>query len=229
MPGPLARLQDLQLHTELSPLQLLTVSLSYHPCSCSLSYHPCSPSLSYHPCSFSLSYHPCRWSRDLVSKIPDPTVSPIVGIDSACISRLFAAPPPPILRSKTVRTVFLHAGRRGLACTLGRQRPASDGRASAGDRRARSHCRFAPPLIRFTPESLACSVPLFLKRQCGQTPGDRPERVRRARAEAAPRLAAWQSARRGETAVGCRSQELLVADRAAKSGGLPGPLGLAIA
>jgi hypothetical protein len=35
--------------------------------------------------------------------------------------------------------------------------------------RARSHCRFAPPLIHFTPESLTYSVPLFLKRQCDRT------------------------------------------------------------
>jgi hypothetical protein len=38
--------------------------------------------------------------------------------------------------------------------------------------RARSHCRFAPPLIHFIPESLTYSVPLFLKRQCDRTLGD---------------------------------------------------------
>jgi serine/threonine protein kinase len=32
-----------------------------------------------------------------------------------------------------------------------------------GAARARSHCRFAPPLIHFTPESLTYSVYLFLK------------------------------------------------------------------
>ena len=35
-----------------------------------------------------------------------------------------------------------------------------------GDSRARSHCRFIPPLIQFIPESLAYSIHLFLKRQC---------------------------------------------------------------
>ena len=32
--------------------------------------------------------------------------------------------------------------------------------------RDRSHCRIAPPLIRFTPDLLTYLVPLFLKRQC---------------------------------------------------------------
>ena len=41
-----------------------------------------------------------------------------------------------------------------------------------GDTRARSHCRFAPPLIHFTPEVLTYSVPLFLKRQCDRTLGE---------------------------------------------------------
>ena len=36
--------------------------------------------------------------------------------------------------------------------------------------RARPHCRFLPPLIRFMPDLLAYSVPLFLKRQRGRTP-----------------------------------------------------------
>jgi hypothetical protein len=40
-----------------------------------------------------------------------------------------------------------------------------------GLRRARSHCRFAPPLIHFIPYSLTYSVPLFLKRQCDRTLG----------------------------------------------------------
>ena len=37
--------------------------------------------------------------------------------------------------------------------------------------RARSHCRFVPPLIHFIPDSLTQSVPLFLKRQCDRTLG----------------------------------------------------------
>jgi hypothetical protein len=43
-------------------------------------------------------------------------------------------------------------------------------------RRARSHCRFALPLIRFIPESLTYSAPLFLKRQCDRTLGLRQPR-----------------------------------------------------
>jgi hypothetical protein len=35
---------------------------------------------------------------------------------------------------------------------------------------ARSHCRFAPPHVRFTPDSRTHSVPLFLKRRCARTP-----------------------------------------------------------
>jgi hypothetical protein len=41
----------------------------------------------------------------------------------------------------------------------------------SGGSRARSHCCFAPPLIRFIPDSLTYSVPLFLKRQCDRTLG----------------------------------------------------------
>jgi hypothetical protein len=41
-----------------------------------------------------------------------------------------------------------------------------------GELRARSHCRFAPPLIQLIPDSLTYSVPLFLKRQCDRTPGE---------------------------------------------------------
>jgi hypothetical protein len=37
--------------------------------------------------------------------------------------------------------------------------------------RARSHCRFAPPVIHSILDSLTFSVPLFLKRRCGRTLG----------------------------------------------------------
>ena len=40
-----------------------------------------------------------------------------------------------------------------------------------GKTRAWSHCRFVLPPIHFTPDSLAYSVPLFLKRQCDRTLG----------------------------------------------------------
>ena len=39
----------------------------------------------------------------------------------------------------------------------------------SGRPRARSHCRFAPPLIHFITDLLTYSVPLFLKRQCDRT------------------------------------------------------------
>jgi len=37
-----------------------------------------------------------------------------------------------------------------------------------------SHCRFVRPFIRFIPDSLTYSVPLFLKRQCDRTLGPLP-------------------------------------------------------
>ena len=40
-----------------------------------------------------------------------------------------------------------------------------------GGARARSHCHFVPPLIRFIPGLLTYSVPLFLKRQRDRTLG----------------------------------------------------------
>jgi hypothetical protein len=43
--------------------------------------------------------------------------------------------------------------------------------AAQGDARARSHCRFVPPLIHCIPDLLTYSVPLFLKRQCDRTQG----------------------------------------------------------
>ena len=45
------------------------------------------------------------------------------------------------------------------------------GALSGGQTRARSHCRFAPPLVHFIPASLTCSVSRFLKRQCDRTLG----------------------------------------------------------
>ena len=42
---------------------------------------------------------------------------------------------------------------------------------AGGENRARSHCRFVRPRIRFIPYSLRYSVPLFLKRQCDRTLG----------------------------------------------------------
>jgi hypothetical protein len=44
-----------------------------------------------------------------------------------------------------------------------------------GARRASSHCRFAPPPIRFIPDLLTYSVPLVLKRRCDRTLGERSQ------------------------------------------------------
>ena len=51
------------------------------------------------------------------------------------------------------------------------------GEGHRGDARARSHWRFAPPLIHFEPYSLPYSVPLFLNRQCDRTLGDARHRA----------------------------------------------------
>ena len=42
---------------------------------------------------------------------------------------------------------------------------------TGGRPRARSQCRFVPPLIHFITYSLTYSLPLFLKRQCDRTLG----------------------------------------------------------
>ena len=47
----------------------------------------------------------------------------------------------------------------------------SPGRDFMGAARARSHCRFVLLLAHFIPDSLTCSVPLYLKRQCDRTLG----------------------------------------------------------
>ena len=59
--------------------------------------------------------------------------------------------------------------------------------AGGGPRRAWPHCRFAPPLIRFIPDSLTYSVPLFLNRQC--------DRILRRRARSTH--TAWSAERPG--------------------------------
>ena len=53
--------------------------------------------------------------------------------------------------------------------------------------RARSHCRFIPPLIHFIPYSLTYSVPLFLKRQCDRTLGGAAAELREPARRAADR------------------------------------------
>jgi hypothetical protein len=52
----------------------------------------------------------------------------------------------------------------------GRCARSSRRRAAPPAGRARSQCRFVPPLVHFVPESLTYSVPLSLKRQCDRTP-----------------------------------------------------------
>ena len=47
------------------------------------------------------------------------------------------------------------------------------GAARGGQRRARSQCRFVLPVTHFIPDSLTYSVPIFLKRRCDRTLGQR--------------------------------------------------------
>jgi hypothetical protein len=48
-------------------------------------------------------------------------------------------------------------------------------RGAGGERRAPSHSLVALPLIHFAPDRLTHLVPLFQKRHCGRTPGERRE------------------------------------------------------
>ena len=72
-------------------------------------------------------------------------------------------------------------GHRGAAAALRRGRPRCSRRArlrqperhADGGRRLRSHCSFALPLTHVPPDSRTCPGPLFLKRQCGRTLGER--------------------------------------------------------
>ena len=64
-----------------------------------------------------------------------------------------------------------------------------EGAPGGGHDRARSHCRFALPLIHFVPDSPRYSVPLLLKRQCDRTP--RPGAATGRRADLAVR--AWKA------------------------------------
>jgi hypothetical protein len=81
----------------------------------------------------------------------------------------------PRAAGQSLSTVAL-GRRRGRLAGGGACGPAPRGRAAGppalqGLARARSHCRFVPPLIHFTPDSLRDLVPLFLKRQCDRTLG----------------------------------------------------------
>jgi hypothetical protein len=71
-------------------------------------------------------------------------------------------------------------------CAEARLPGGARGRGGTGGR-ARSHCRFAPPLTHFIPDSPTSSVPLFLKRQCDRT---QEARAADAAAEEAARQAA---------------------------------------
>jgi hypothetical protein len=68
------------------------------------------------------------------------------------------------------------------------------GAVGRGAARARSHCRVAPPLIHFIPDSLTYSVPLSLKRQSDRTLGAATHRPRR-RLRGGPRADGWRLGR----------------------------------
>jgi hypothetical protein len=65
---------------------------------------------------------------------------------------------------------------------------AAPGQGRGAPSRARSRCRAAPPLVMFLPSPRAYSGPLFLKRQCDQTPGGRGGARSGARGPAAAQL-----------------------------------------
>jgi hypothetical protein len=70
-------------------------------------------------------------------------------------------------RVPTLRAVLACAkGRIALLLDLNSSGDAFDAQVIVG---FGSRTRFAPPLVRFTPDSLSDSVPLFLKRQCDRT------------------------------------------------------------
>ena len=68
------------------------------------------------------------------------------------------ASPPMAIRARDSARAVRQQERRGLADLL-----------RLDLRRVLSHCRFVLPFIRFTPDVLRGSVPLFLKRQCDRT------------------------------------------------------------
>ena len=67
-------------------------------------------------------------------------------------------PPAPVPRLALRESQRVHILRGAMKCRRGRRKA-----------RARSHCRFARPLIHFIPDLRTYSVPLFLKRHCDRT------------------------------------------------------------
>jgi hypothetical protein len=91
-----------------------------------------------------------------------------------------------------------------------RRRGATAGAAATrGQLRARSHYRFVLPLTHVIPDSLTYPVPLFLKRQCDQTLGQRQRwsggdarpRVRRHASRIATAIEAMEHVRQSQRLV----------------------------
>jgi hypothetical protein len=69
---------------------------------------------------------------------------------------IFPYPPVGLIRDSPYKT-----NRRGAADTAWARRERQGLEDLGGGDRARPHCRFAPPLIHFTPDPLTESVPLW--------------------------------------------------------------------
>jgi hypothetical protein len=121
--------------------------------------------------------HPGRLSALSVSRSKSVLYGAFVWAPKALNRRKRRFPAPPGSQARGHAAVQLPGAphplppvraSRGDAGRVGR-RPAGAG--GAGGARARSHCRSAQPFIHFTPDLRTCSVPLFLKWQCGRTLG----------------------------------------------------------
>jgi hypothetical protein len=118
-----------------------------------------------------------RDSRFVDHNVPDPDPDPMpapapaaAALPPRAVLGLCAAEPalaqhgPPSPPRSTSPPPFSSGGARAAEET--------GGRLSGSAPRARLHCRFAPPPIRFIPDSLTYAVHLSLKWQCGRTPGE---------------------------------------------------------
>jgi hypothetical protein len=144
---------------------------------------------------FPLNLHTIHWKLTTISPLANQELLPQVQaalaptglfdqLDLVVVSPVRARPGQlgalSVSRSKSVWfCMALLYGRAGcLTAQNGGFRPPPPGAVhprprDRGRRRARSHCRFVPPLIHFIPDLLRESVPLFLKRQCDRMLGRR--------------------------------------------------------